>query len=67
MTDEQIRAVAKYFTGNSVVAYSIGLEMPTSAMHPVAKDYFAAREALGITGYITEDQAVNRIEHAIGR
>lgn len=48
--------LAEYFTGPAVGLHSVGLSL--SGPHRVAaKEFFRAREALGITGYATADEA----------
>lgn len=64
MTDEQIEALATFFTGSTVAVYSIALELKDTAMSQAAKDFFAARKALGLEGYINKDEAVAAMKQA---
>lgn len=56
MTKEQIKALAEYFTGPSVVHNSIGLQVPSQNQY--AKAFFNTRTALGISGYMDKDEAL---------
>lgn len=57
MTEDQIKTLAKFFTGTAVIAYSVGLEMKKGGLYEVAVEFFAARRALGIEGYISAEEA----------
>lgn len=51
MNDEDIKAIADYFTGSAVADASICLALPAGPRQKRAQEFFAARMALGIEGY----------------
>lgn len=55
-----IEQLATYFSGSNVAAASIGLQLGGHAL-TMAQPYFAMREALGITGYATHEEAVETL------
>lgn len=65
MNDAAIKALAAYFTGNDVALNSIGLTLPPSSqahINPLdlrgrADRFFAASDALGITGWANVAEA----------
>ena len=57
MTDEQIEALALYFTGPCVGLHSVGLQMGGQS-RVTAEAFFAARGAMGISGYVIKEHAV---------
>lgn len=52
--------LASYFSGSMVAAASIGLQLGGHAL-TMAQPYFAMREALGIKGYATHEEAAAAI------
>lgn len=63
MTEEKIKALADYFTGPVVAAHSMGLAAPAGTpTRLVADRFYQAREALGITGYASADEAMRALQ-----
>lgn len=64
MTDPRaIELLATYLTGSNVAAASIALQIGGHAM-TMAQPYFALREALGVTGYATREEAIVALQAA---
>jgi hypothetical protein len=58
MTEKQFEALIEYFTGTAVAHNSImmGHSEPIYVHH--ARQFFKARDALGIRGYISKEDAM---------
>lgn len=65
MKQDQIEALAIYFTGHAVIQHSISLGLPPGINQSLAAEFFAARSALGISGYATRDEAITAIKRSI--
>jgi len=50
--------VADYFTGPDVAHQGIMLQMPAKHTYACAERFFKARAALGITGYMSAEEAL---------
>lgn len=61
LNQDALRTIVRHFTGGLVGFHSIQLALdPTSRRH--AELYFSDRRALGLDKYVTEDEAVQRLE-----
>lgn len=69
MTDAAIKALAAYFTGPDVMLHNIGLSVPPKAtrfdLTGMAQRFFAARDALGIKGWVNKDEAERAIRKTL--
>ena len=61
---ETIDLIAEHFTGPLVVHNSIGLQLPGQSV--MAKRFFDTREALGIRGYATKEEATSTLAKKLG-
>jgi hypothetical protein len=61
--DDPVAALAQYFTGSDVARHSLALGVG----NPEAKRFFAARDALGIRGYVGTAEAEAAIRATLGR
>lgn len=52
--------LATFLTGSRVALHSVGLQM-RGTMRSEAEAFFALRNAFGVSGYMTRDEAVNAI------
>lgn len=64
MTDEQIKKLAEYLSGWLSAKHSIGLGMPSTSK-PEADAFFGLREAFGVRGWVTVEEAEQMIRRAI--
>ena len=64
MNESVIKILAGYFTGPSVAHNSIKLSLSESMAEP-AREFFAIRTKLGVTGYILEEEAEKAITGAL--
>jgi hypothetical protein len=59
-----LEALAKYLSGPAVAHHSVCLQLAQHA--PAAIQFFALRDAFGIGGYMTEEQAIAAIKSTLG-
>lgn len=60
-----IRLLVDLFNGSAVASYSIMLAMPSTVK--VANEFFVKREALGLSGWLTDEEAFDAIaRHLFG-
>lgn len=59
--DKVIDQLAEYFTGPVVVHNSIGLSVG-GIQYKMAQRFFVVRDALGIVGYDTKEEAIRKIK-----
>ena len=65
MSAAAIEALASYFSGPCVGLHSMGLTMP-GAPRVAADAYFAARQAVGVQGYVSTEEARAAIARTLG-
>lgn len=63
MNDELIDHLVRYFNGSNVALNSIGLAMPSRKQ--MSQDFFAMRTALGMDGYLDDEDAKKRLLAAL--
>lgn len=61
-----IQALAEYFTGKNVTHFSL-LRSTSSSVTHMAERFFHAREALGIKGYPTKEEAAAIIQKELAK
>ena len=61
--NKAIELLATYLSGSNVAAASIGLQLGGHAL-TLAQPYFALREALGVRGYASREEALNILREA---
>ena len=61
--DERIKKVAEYFTSGEVAMQSVNLAMPSRKES--ADNWFKARTALGISGYMDANEAEKMMRLAL--
>lgn len=64
MNTETVQKLAEYFTGPSVVFHSVGLQIGGDR-GVAANAFYAARNALNVTGYMTASEAAPAITDAL--
>lgn len=62
---EAVEKLAEYFTGWHVAHNSIMLSHGGRVDKKMAEEFFDMRNALGITGYMTKEDAIQRIKEKL--